>query len=213
MALKFRGNTGFDKDNAALGPEFYSTFPSLGKNLSAQWDELRHDLRTLGAVVRSTVLHEDTTKNLQDAALAAIELGESGFHNRFRFYWSDTTSTLAMQRNTNTEASPLWSNDAVWSSGSVDIKGKVLSGLGAPVSDRDAIRNIDLQNFYGNQGPQGEVGVAGPEGGEGSFYGVTVKETSFGVSFSGIRALTFDSTFFYIVQNSPNTDEVVVSLR
>lgn len=47
----------------------------------------------------------------------------------------------------------------------------------------------------------------------GGFYGITVKHSNNSDSFKGINLVAFDVTDFYVTQNSPNTDEVVVSLR
>jgi hypothetical protein len=45
------------------------------------------------------------------------------------------------------------------------------------------------------------------------FYGITVKHSNDTESFSGINVVTFNSNDFYITQNSPNTDEVIVNFR
>lgn len=45
------------------------------------------------------------------------------------------------------------------------------------------------------------------------FYGITVKESDGSPSYSKINTINFDSNSFYIGQNIPNTDEVVISFR
>lgn len=45
------------------------------------------------------------------------------------------------------------------------------------------------------------------------FYGITVAETDGSPSFSGITKVNFNANDFYIEQNFPNTDEVVVNFR
>lgn len=48
-----------------------------------------------------------------------------------------------------------------------------------------------------------------------NFYGLVVKETytPANTTYKGINVLNFDTNFFYLSQNAPNTDEVVVNLR
>jgi len=45
------------------------------------------------------------------------------------------------------------------------------------------------------------------------FYGITVKHSNDSQSFRGINVIAFNSNDFYVTQNSPNTDEVVVNFR
>ena len=45
------------------------------------------------------------------------------------------------------------------------------------------------------------------------FYGLTVAETDNSPSYSGIVKLNFNSSDFYITQNSPNTDEAIINFR
>jgi hypothetical protein len=49
--------------------------------------------------------------------------------------------------------------------------------------------------------------------GEGNFYGITVKQTTDVEYFTGIKVLSFNNDSFYISQNDPNTDEVIVNFR
>ena len=47
-----------------------------------------------------------------------------------------------------------------------------------------------------------------------NFYGLVVKETQApAATYKGINTINFDANFFYLSQNAPNTDEVVVNLR
>jgi len=50
-------------------------------------------------------------------------------------------------------------------------------------------------------------------GGGGGFYGITVGQTNNAPSYKNINTVKFLATDFYVTQNSPNTDEVIVSLR
>ena len=45
------------------------------------------------------------------------------------------------------------------------------------------------------------------------FYGITVKHTNNTQSFRGIKVISFNNVDFYLGQNFPNTDEVVINLR
>jgi hypothetical protein len=45
------------------------------------------------------------------------------------------------------------------------------------------------------------------------FYGINVKQSDDLQSFKGIETIAFEAEHFYINQNAPNTDEVVVNLR
>ena len=63
----------------------------------------------------------------------------------------------------------------------------------------------------GAQGPEGPEGPTGPAGA--GFYGITAKHTDDSVSFSGLNVFNFNVDGFYLTQNDPNTDEVIVNLR
>lgn len=47
----------------------------------------------------------------------------------------------------------------------------------------------------------------------GRFYGITVKESDGSPAYKNINTINFDSSSFYISQNSPNTDEALISFR
>ena len=46
-----------------------------------------------------------------------------------------------------------------------------------------------------------------------TFYGINVEESDGSPRYRGIRTITFDRTNFYIGQNVPNTDNVLISFR
>ncbi len=69
-----------------------------------------------------------------------------------------------------------------------------LINLAAPTANNDAVRLVDLQSAPG-------------------FYALTVKQTDDTASFSKIKVLSFNADHFYITQNAPNTDEVIIDLR
>ena len=54
--------------------------------------------------------------------------------------------------------------------------------------------------------------LTGCSGGSG-FYGISVAETDGSPSYPGIVKVNFNSSDFYINQNSPNTDEAIINLR
>ncbi len=78
----------------------------------------------------------------------------------------------------------------------VDVLGNRIINLGAPVDQTDAARLQD---------------TGGGGGGAPEFY-LTVKQTDGLASFSGISVLNFGDGF-YLSQNDPNTDEVIINLR
>lgn len=58
-----------------------------------------------------------------------------------------------------------------------------------------------------------EITIASTGGSASGFYGINVKLSNDVESFKGINTLSLDPTNFYITQNSPNTDEVLISFR
>jgi hypothetical protein len=76
--------------------------------------------------------------------------------------------------------------------GDQSMGGNQLTNVGAPIADTDAARLQDI-----------------PPG----FYGINVKQSDDAASFKGINTVAFSTDDFYIVQNDPNTDEVLVSFR
>jgi hypothetical protein len=67
-----------------------------------------------------------------------------------------------------------------------------LTDLAEPTDDTDAARLQDI----------------GP-----GFYGITVKQTDDEAVFRNVNVVAFDTDFFYITQNDPNTDEAIVNFR
>lgn len=91
-----------------LNPEFYATFPSYGKNLSFQWDELRKDLNVLNAIAKAEVLEIDSGTGRERGRLSGLELGQYDKHNEFRWFFDKNDNLLKLQRNTGTEDVPVW---------------------------------------------------------------------------------------------------------
>lgn len=78
--------------------------------------------------------------------------------------------------------------------GQIDVLTNKIINLGAPTNPSDAARLQDI--------------TAAP-----GFYGNNVKLSNDAVSFSGINTFSFQAEDFYLHQNAPNTDEIVISLR
>lgn len=55
--------------------------------------------------------------------------------------------------------------------------------------------------------------VSGGSTDVGLFYGIAVKQSHPDKGYGGINTINFDANYFYLSQNTPNTDEVVVNLR
>lgn len=89
--------------------------------------------------------------------------------------------------------------------GDIKLRGKIL--------DRATVEG----GFYSRQ--FGEVAYKADLGQDSgstvqNFYGLVVKETQVpAATYKGINTINFDTNFFYLSQNAPNTDEVVVNLR
>jgi len=68
-------------------------------------------------------------------------------------------------------------------------------------------------SFYSEQ--FGEVAYKSDitSGGGSGFYGITVKHSDDSASFRGLNVIAFEVDNFYLTQNSPNTDEVIVNFR
>lgn len=102
MSLRFINNP---EENSN---RFYSTFPSYGKKLAFQWDELRQDLRLINPLNRATEYENETDNPLEDSVVSAREYGEVDFHNKYRLKWNKTGNQLEVQKNTGTQAAPVW---------------------------------------------------------------------------------------------------------
>jgi hypothetical protein len=77
----------------------------------------------------------------------------------------------------------------------------------------EAIVNLRGAGGVGPQGPAGDTGATGAIGPQGPGFYLTVKHTDDSASFSGLDVLGFNVNDFYVTQNDPNTDEVVINLR
>jgi len=94
---------------------FYSPWPKFGKRLNFQWGELRQDIAILKAVARAQVQDVETGDDVVNAnrILAGLEFGEqttnsTQFKNQFRLFYDKDEDKFCIQRNTGTEAAPVW---------------------------------------------------------------------------------------------------------
>ena len=90
-------------------------FPILdGKPLNLQWGLSRTNTSETKALVRGSF--QDVENNVDSLnalrALIGQAYGEQGFDNRYRFIYNKTTKEFCAQRNTNTEAVPVFED--VW---------------------------------------------------------------------------------------------------
>lgn len=72
---------------------------------------------------------------------------------------------------------------------------------------------INLDQIKGDKGDTGDQGIQGDQGEQGPGFYQVVKLSDDSASFGGIEIITFDADDFYVGQNDPNTDEVVISSR
>jgi hypothetical protein len=87
-------------------------------------------------------------------------------------------------------------------------------------SQADDTVSFDSNDFYLTSGGDGKPLVSAIDKGfitaddvGPGFYGISVCETDGTGNFSGINKLNFNSDDFYITQNDPNTDEVIINFR
>jgi len=95
--------------------QFYTPWPKFGKRLNFQWGELRQDIATLKAIARAQVQDVETGDDFvnADRVLAGLEFGElvsntESFKNQFRLFYDKDEDKFCIQRNTGTEANPVW---------------------------------------------------------------------------------------------------------
>lgn len=95
--------------------EFYSPWPKFGKRLNFQWGEVRHDVAVLKAIARAQVHDVETGDDFvnADRILAGLEFGEqvtntTSFKNQFRLFYDKDNDKFCIQRNSGTEAVPVW---------------------------------------------------------------------------------------------------------
>ena len=84
-------------------PSFYAPWPKFGKAVNKQWTELRQNHESLYALIKAAGVDLDAT-DFVDNALQSWEVGQSGFHNKYRLFWDTTDTSFKIQRNSGTGA-------------------------------------------------------------------------------------------------------------
>jgi len=89
---------------------FYSIWPVLGKRLNWQWGYQRQNTSENKAVVRSTVLDVEDGEDILNARkdVKGRYLGEADFQKKWRTYYSSDDDQWKLQRNSGTQAVPVW---------------------------------------------------------------------------------------------------------
>jgi len=94
----------------------------------------------------------------------------------------------------------------------LDIHGDLT--LRGKFNDKLTTQGGFYSSFFGEIAYKTDIDALGPGGGGGSggFYGINIKTHNTAPSLKGISVIGF-SEDFYITQNAPNTDEVIVNLK
>jgi len=106
--------------------DFYSPWPKFGKSFSKQLDESRSNTNSLNPIVRAIGLDSNYV-NVAGAAVQAVEIGETDFHNKYRIFWDKTNDTFRIQINTGTSGTPLWTDSI-----SIGPSGEVVGNFYVP---------------------------------------------------------------------------------
>lgn len=180
-----------------LQPPFYYPRPiKTGRPYSSQLDELRLNSEVGGILARAAGVSEDTP--FGSSALQAWELGEAGFHNKFRLIYDDLTGSFLIQRNSGTAGSPTWvdvfeidSTGAVSGVSAISDHG-ALTGLSDDDHPQYAVKAASQNTFTGIvtaeafYTPGGEVGA----GAHSSLSGLGADDHTQYLLVSGTRAMT-----------------------
>jgi len=132
-------------------PEFYPVWPLLGKRLNFQWGNERQNTAVSKAIIRAQVQDVETGDDFinADRILSGLEFGElttntTSFKNQFRLFYDKINDKFCIQRNTGSEATPVWIDYLCIDQGSgiVTVIGLDVGDLGLDVSG----------GFYGIKG-------------------------------------------------------------
>jgi len=116
-------------------PEFYPVWPSMGKQLRWQWDEIRRDTSALAAFMNSVLLEEEDSGYLQDARMSGLEIGEYDQKNKYRIFYDKVLAKFKIQRNDGTLNAPIWIDLLIFDSTSVGSLKKIVEHGGAGTPD------------------------------------------------------------------------------
>jgi hypothetical protein len=201
-------------------PGFYKPWPLFGRKLSNQWDESRYNSEVLAVLAQAAGF--DLDDPLGNSDLMSWELGQHNFHNRFRFVYDDSGTSLKLQKNAGTEISPIWV-DAVtvdYETLLVSFANSASGGFYLNVKTTDPSRTFatdtlifNKNQFYLDSNSAGKPIVSlVSEGGSGTpgISSITVNTTVPPQTFA-TDTITFDKHDFYLSPSS--TGKPVVSLN
>ncbi len=133
--------------------EFYAAWPKLNtKPINKQWEEIRQDTSTMNVLARAMGVDLDLAGVRKNDILARLMQGEQGFFNRFSIYFDPADGSWKLQKNTGTQATPVWTTvlEATEDCIIKDSNGNLISFYGITVkhSDNSAVfRSVDTINF------------------------------------------------------------------
>lgn len=165
---------------------FYHPIPYTGTAFKNSVEDMRTNSTSLGALVRAAYQDLDTSVN-GSHDLAGLAVGELGFRNRFRIFYSKSDDEFQIQYNSGTEVSPTWNTYV-------------------------KIRQSDGRFTVSSSGGLESTGGFYNFNNLGGFYLVARGSTRDKFVFDqGEAGLVFDSTFFYL-ENVSNSEEVLITL-
>jgi len=158
---------------------FYSPWPLFGRRFSSQLDEGRHNFEALHPLVRAAGLDDDNVATaLKNQAVQSWEIGEDGFHNKYRMFWDKDNDTFRIQENSGTTGVPSWVDKLIIdSSGGISGDFYISSNLtvsetgSSPVSAAGVLTLfLNREHFYLTKNTQGQpivnaLAVSGGGGG------------------------------------------------
>ena len=95
-----------------IQPKFYSVWPNTGKKFSQQLGEIRTDTSSLTPIARAVGF--DAAGDWSDLdgiaanSVQAYEIGQDGFHNRYRTHYNKDDDLFEIASNHGTEDVPQW---------------------------------------------------------------------------------------------------------
>ena len=159
-------------------PTFYSPWPSLGKGLGHQLNEIRQDTEILNVLARSLVF-DNNVDPIKESVLLGTEYGNLSQHNRFRAVYDEGSDQWVVQVNTGTEASPIWvTSISVDSNGFNSFYPKGITVVeGSNTFSNKQVLSFFTDHFYltsdSNGNPVVNSRVGGGGGGSGTITGGT----------------------------------------
>lgn len=131
-----------------IQPDFYSPWPKFGKPFSRQLNESRSNADNLHPISRA-VGFDPGYSDARSAAVAAVEVGENNFHNKYRIWWDKTDSSFRIQRNTGTTGGPTWTDSIVIGSSGEVVGDFYVPSDNLPTSGITVKQSDDIELFSG----------------------------------------------------------------